>query len=156
MRFSDLARSLPRASRDTLAETLLELQRAGVIEHAPFHPDYRLTSSGSLLGDAAIDAAAAVTDPETTRVALKKWPMLALVAIGRGAQRFNDVKTALPGLTSGALAPTLKDLEGAGLVTRVVSEAYPPGVSYRLTPEGEQLFPPMDRLIRAAAAAAAT
>ena len=156
MRFTELSRSLPRASRDTLAETLSELQRAGVIEHAPFDPAYRLTPRGAELGEAAVEAVAAVNEAETVRAALKKWPMLVMVAVGRGATRFNDVKAELPGITSGALAPALKDLEEAGLVVRLVTETYPPAVAYALTDAGDELFPVMDRLVRAAAVAAAT
>jgi DNA-binding HxlR family transcriptional regulator len=152
-RYTDLAAGLANASRDTLAETLAELQRAGAVAHRPFHPAYHLTIAGQQLGDPAVGAVEAVRKSGTQRVALKKWPMLVLVAVGRGARRFNDVKAVLPGITSGALAPALKDLEEAGLVDRVVTETYPPAVAYRLTAAGADLFPPMDRLVRAAAMA---
>jgi DNA-binding HxlR family transcriptional regulator len=154
LRFTDLARALRRASRDTLAETLHDLEANGVVERA-LDGRYRLTAMGRKLGDAAVDAASAVTDRATGDLALKKWPMLVLVAIGRGHCRFNEIKAALPGITSGALAPTLKDLQAAGLVERDVEEGYPPLVAYRLTPAGWTLFPPMDAIIRAAEEAAA-
>jgi DNA-binding HxlR family transcriptional regulator len=154
-RFTDLARQVPRASRDTLAETLAELQAAGAITKPASDTKYRLTAAGERLGEAAVAAAQAVNTEALLRVALKKWPMVALVAVGRGCRRFNDVKAALPGVTSGALAPALKDLEAIGLVRRVLREDYPPSAAYELTDDGEALFPVMDAIVRAAVAAAA-
>ncbi|MCA9864313.1 MAG: helix-turn-helix transcriptional regulator [Thermomicrobiales bacterium] len=150
-RFSALAAHLPNASRDTLTATLQDLQMGGIIRHAG--DSYELTAAGALTGDAALGAVAVVRDLGIRAIALKKWPMMVLVAIGRGSHRFNDVKAVLPGLTSGALAPALKDLEAAGLVARSVSDGYPPTVSYRLTSSGEALFPAMDHMVRAAQAA---
>jgi DNA-binding HxlR family transcriptional regulator len=149
-RFTDLVQRLPRASRDTLAETLNELQAAGAIAREGPDTRYRLTAAGDRLGEAALEAVATAGTPDLVRVALKKWPMLALVAVGRGCGRFNEVKAALPGVTSGALAPALKDLEAVGLVAREVQEGYPPSVLYVLTPDGARVFPVMDEIARAA------
>ncbi len=151
LRFTDLSRAVSGASRDTLAETLVELQRAGVIERAPKEAGYQLTGTGAQLGDATTAAAAAVESEEVLRAALKKWPMIVLVAVGRGAVRFNEIKALVPGITSGALAPALKDLETAGLVRRDVTGGYPPAVGYVLDEEGLRLFPTMDELVRCCA-----
>ena len=147
-RFGGLAVQLRQASRDTLTETLRELEAAGVISREA--GTYALTAQGTLLGDAALGAIAAVQREEILAIALKKWPMMVMVAVGRGCNRFNEIKSRLPGLTSGALAPALKDLEQAGLVERRVAEAYPPAVAYLLTARGERAFPAMDQMIRAA------
>lgn len=79
------------------------------------------------------------------------WPMLVLVANGRGATRFNALKKALPGVTSGALAPASKDLEAAGLLARSLEPGFPPTTAYHLTIAGAAIFPLMDALIAAAA-----
>lgn len=151
-RFGGLAAHLSQASRDTLTETLRELEAAGVIRHTG--GEYALTEGGASIGDAALGAVAVVRGSDILAIALKKWPMMVLVAIGRGCGRFNDLKTRMPGLTSGALAPALKDLERTGLVERRVAEGYPPAVTYGLTKRGEDVFPPMDTLVRAAQLAA--
>lgn len=151
-RFGALAANLSQASRDTLTETLRDLEQAGVITRGPGM--YALTAQGKLLGDAALGAIAVVQSEEILAIALKKWPMMVMVAVGRGCHRFNEIKGRLPGLTSGALAPALKDLERTGLVERRVAEGYPPTVAYVLTPRGERVFPAMDGMIRAAALAA--
>jgi DNA-binding HxlR family transcriptional regulator len=153
-RFTDLARWLESASRDTLVETLNDLQGAGVILRDK-GGRYTLVATAAGIGPAAREAVAVVTSEEIGRLALKKWPMLVLVAVGRGVRRFNDVKAALPGLGSGALAAALKDLEAAGLVSRTVDKAYPPVVSYGLTRTGRDVFPAMDGLCLAAAGAIA-
>jgi DNA-binding HxlR family transcriptional regulator len=154
MRFTALLHALNGASRDTLTETLTDLQRAGVIRHDAERAHYCLTPRGERLSEAAVGAVVAVRDnPEFVRVALKKWPMLVLVAIGRGIGRFNALKSALPGITSGALAPALKDLEAADLVERHIADGYPPPVEYRLSEAGQRMFPAMDVLVRAAAEA---
>jgi DNA-binding HxlR family transcriptional regulator len=155
LRFSELAETLSRASRDTLAETLRDLKHAGVIAQRPANGAYALTPAGERIGDACEAAVAVVRTETMLRVALKKWPMLVLVAVGRGCRRFNDIKAVLPGITSGALAPALKDLEDAGFLRREVAGGYPPAVTYRLTAEGEALFPTMDTVVRAATAAVA-
>ncbi|MGD9935315.1 MAG: winged helix-turn-helix transcriptional regulator [Dehalococcoidia bacterium] len=147
-RFGGLAGQLRQASRDTLTETLRELEAAGVIRHDA--DIYGLTPQGTLLGDAALGAIAAVQSEEILGIALKKWPMMVMTAVGRGCSRFNEVKARVPGLTSGALAPALKDLERAGLVERRVADGYPPPVTYALTARGERVFPAMDQMVRAA------
>jgi DNA-binding HxlR family transcriptional regulator len=151
LRFTDIAGELTRASRDTLAETLLELQAAGVIEKR-VDGRYALTPAGEGLGDATRAAVEAVVSNDVLQVALKKWPIAVMVVVGRGAARFNEIKALLPGITSGALAPALKALEAAGLVERSVSTGYPPVTAYRLGAVGERLFPVMDHLVRTAAA----
>jgi len=144
------------AARDTLAETLRRLEEAGVIQREPAPRSARcsLTPAGVAVGAACVEAVEAVLAMDLVDLALRKWPMLVLVAVGRGATRFNQLRAELPGITPRALTLALKDLQAAGLVQRTVEHTYPPSTLYDLTPRGQQLFPVMDRLCRAAEAAA--
>ena len=74
-------------------------------------------------------------------VALKKWPMLVLVAINRGGSRFGEIKELLPGITPRALTAALRDLQAAGLAGRTITEAWPPHTVYELTELARQLLP---------------
>lgn len=151
--FAHLAREL-RASRDTLAGTLERMEENGVVVRlAGERPLWDLTPIGREVGAACIEAVAAVgraQSPEVLSLALRKWPMLVLIAIGRGGRRYNELKGMLPGITARALALALKDLQAQELVSRVVDDGYPPAATYTLTPAGEGLFPAMDAIGRAA------
>jgi DNA-binding HxlR family transcriptional regulator len=139
------------ASRDTLSETLSNLIATGLVMKNPgyghpMRPEYVLTPAGRGVGEACIGAVEVVRESGTLQVALKKWPMIVLIAIGRGVCRFNELKEVLPGITPRALAGALRDLANAGLADRTVTEDYPPSTFYRLTPLGLELFPAMDVL----------
>lgn len=155
LRFADLARRLA-ASRDTLTETLTRLEASGVVTHETgvSRPHYCLTPMGERVGDAALATVEAIAGTDLLPVALKKWPMLVAVAIGRGATRYNEMKAMLPGITARALALALKDLQAAGLIEREVSHGYPPVARYSLSARGRALFPVLDRLCVAAEDAA--
>ena len=62
-----------------------------------------------------------------------------LVAAHSGAVRFNEFRQVLGGLPARTLAARLTELEEAGLLQRVVVDARPPRVEYRLTGRGERL-----------------
>ena len=151
--FAHLARAMG-ASRDTLAHTLERMEENGLVtRHAGERPLWSLTAIGREVGAACIDAVRAVEEfhqQEILNLALRKWPMLVITAIGRGGRRYNELKTMLPGVTARALALALKDLQAAGLVTRTVQDGYPPAAVYTLSESGEQLFPAMDLVCRAA------
>ncbi len=151
---ADLQRAF-HAARDTLAVTLRQLERAGVIARTagPRGTVCSLTPAGLAVGAACIDAVEAVRAMDLVPLALKKWPMLVLTAIGRGANRYSRIQDDLPGITPRALALALKDLQAAGLVDRTVEHSYPPASIYTLSPRGAELFPVMDRLCQSAEAA---
>lgn len=150
LRFADLARRLA-ASRDTLTDTIARLEASGVVTHESGvpRPHYHLTHMGEQVGDAALATVAAIRGTDLLPIALKKWPMLVAVAIGRGAERYNEMKAMLPGITARALALALKDLQAAGMVDREVSHGYPPVARYSLSEDGLQIFPVLDRLCTA-------
>ncbi len=72
--------------------------------------------------------------------------MPTLHALGQGSRRFPTLRASLPGATPRALTLALKDLDGAGLVQRRVTDDYPPATVYRLTRRGRSLSPILERL----------
>ncbi len=147
MPFAGLTGALP-ASRDTIAETLLKLEANGVIvrEHSERRTHYALTPLGLDVGSACVPLLKLVGESDLRAVGLKKWPLLVAVALGRGAERYNEAKAALPGITARALALALKDLQSVGLVDRTVEHGYPPSPHYQLTQRGRDLFPALNAL----------
>jgi DNA-binding HxlR family transcriptional regulator len=140
--------SLSRESlRDTLDDLIARdyLMRNPGVGH-PMRPEYLLTEDGH---DAAPHAAAIMRSLRARGledIALRKWSLPTLYAIGRGVRRFNLLKSLLPDVTPRALTLALKDLEEAGLVSRTVSNAYPPGVSYRLRASAKPLLQTLSRM----------
>lgn len=152
--FAALAAALA-ASRDTLTDTLSKLEANGVIfrQRPGKKTQYALTPLGADVGAKCVPLVEMVRETEVLSVALKKWPMLVAVALGRGATRYNEAKAALPGITARALAMALKDLQSVGLVERTVDHGYPPAPNYELSEKGRRLFPALDALCRACEAA---
>jgi DNA-binding HxlR family transcriptional regulator len=74
-----------------------------------------------------------------------------LLAAHSGAVRFNEFKRVLVGLPARTLVTRLLEAEEAGLLERVVVDARPPRVEYRLTGRGRKL----SRVVEALAAWAA-
>lgn len=58
-----------------------------------------------------------------------------------GRLRYGELHRRLSAVSTHILTKQLRELEGAGLITRTVSEGFPPCVEYRLTSEGESLRP---------------
>lgn len=148
--FADLNRRIA-ASRDTLTETLDDLEANGILRRSGDGRAraFELTANGKAVGAACLTAVGVVRESQTLDVALKKWPMLALVAMARGAGRFGELMDALPGVTPRALAQALKDLEGEQLATREVIAGYPPVTAYALTDRGWSIQPAMEGVVTA-------
>lgn len=134
-RFVALANRLS-IGRDSLTRTLAALVSGGLVMRNPgyghpLRPEYVLSEEG--------ERVAAVCERLLSKldgvggIALRKWSMPVVRALGSKPLRFSELQTALPGVTSRALALALKDLQGAGLVERLVTDDYPPGTLYRLT-----------------------
>jgi DNA-binding HxlR family transcriptional regulator len=69
-----------------------------------------------------------------------RWNMLIVrELVLQGDCRYTDLQNGLPGIATNLLAERLRDLEGAGIVTR--EEAPPPIATtlFRLTPRGQEL-----------------
>jgi len=78
-----------------------------------------------------------------------RWTLLIVrELVERGACRYTDLRSGLPGIASNLLAERLRELEQAGVIAR---EDAPPPIAtalFRLTPRGEQLRPVLDGLTR--------
>jgi len=78
-----------------------------------------------------------------------RWTLLIVRELAlRGACRYTDIRSGLPGIASNLLADRLRELERAGVVAR---EDAPPPIAttlFSLTPRGEQLRAVLDDLTR--------
>lgn len=125
-------------SRDSLKRTLMEMSEDGWLKKNPgyghpLRPEYILTEAGRDVGPACAKIVAFLAEQNIADVGLQKWSIPILVALAKGATRFSEIKTALPGVTPRAITLALKDLCDVGLSERVVIGGYPPTSIYRLT-----------------------
>jgi len=81
----------------------------------------------------------------------RRWTISILYASYDGATRFNEFRQALGPIPPATLATRLAELEDASVFERVVVDARPPLVEYRLTPRGQALKEAVEALLRAAA-----
>lgn len=143
-RFVTLAHRLG-LGRESLTRTLAALVSAGLVERNPgyghpLRPEYILTGAGKRLGPHAVALADALAALELRDVGLRKWSMPVVFALAPdGGRRFSELRAALPGSTPRAMTFALKDLAGAGLVERTVTDGFPPGTVYRLTRRADQV-----------------
>ncbi len=68
----------------------------------------------------------------------RRWLLSVLYAAHSGALRFNEFKQILGEVPPRTLAQRLSELEEAGLLDRMVIDARPPRVEYRLTRKGRE------------------
>jgi|SRR4051812_38398585 DNA-binding HxlR family transcriptional regulator len=92
------------------------------------------------------------TEVWSTRVSLaridNKWTAMVVLALGRGALRFGDLRTIAEGVSAKVLTETLRDLERDGLLVRHVHSEMPPRVEYELTDLGRSLHTPLRAIAR--------
>ena len=69
----------------------------------------------------------------------RRWTVSILWASHEGALRFNEFLQVLGSVPPGTLTARLSELEEAGVLERVVIDARPPRVEYRLTVAGRKL-----------------
>lgn len=69
----------------------------------------------------------------------KRWNGVILRELLLGATRFTEISQSVPGLTDKMLTARLRELETAGLVTRVVHPETPVRIEYLLTEMGRDL-----------------
>ncbi len=71
----------------------------------------------------------------------RRWLLSIVYASLAGAQRFNEFRQAVEGISPKTLSDRLVELEKAGVLERRVIPASPPYAEYRLTPRGRRLAP---------------
>ncbi len=70
-----------------------------------------------------------------------KWSIYTVLQLGQNEKiRFNELRSAIKGISQRMLTVTLRSLEKNGLVSRTVYHEIPPRVEYQLTPLGESLL----------------
>ena len=80
---------------------------------------------------------------QASEVVAQRWVPLIVREIMVGYHRFNEIRRALPLISPSVLAQRLKSLEDDGVIHRRNDAR---GVSYHLTPAGEELRPIVDQL----------
>jgi DNA-binding HxlR family transcriptional regulator len=78
----------------------------------------------------------------------RRWAVSILYASSEGAIRFNEFRQAVGAIPPRTLAQRLVELEEAGILDRVVLDARPPRVEYRLTQDGRRLLMVVDAVVR--------
>lgn len=70
-----------------------------------------------------------------------KWKGIVLYYLLDGRLRFSELKRKIGCVTQRMLTKQLRELEGTGLVNRIVYAEVPPRVEYELTEQGQSLQP---------------
>jgi len=68
-----------------------------------------------------------------------RWTIVLLRELSAGSTRFNDLRRGVPRMSPALLSQRLRDLQAAGVVTRVTTTSGQP--EYRLTEAGRELTP---------------
>ena len=70
-----------------------------------------------------------------------RWTLVLLRELVAGSTRFNELRRGVPRMSPALLSKRLKDLEAAGVVTRIPVKGEPGVFEYRLTEAGQDLRP---------------
>jgi DNA-binding HxlR family transcriptional regulator len=76
------------------------------------------------------------------------WSVVVVFGLGRGPQRYSDLRERIGGISKKMLTQTLRKLERNKLVERRTLATAPAGVEYRLTQLGQSLLGPVSVLAR--------
>jgi DNA-binding HxlR family transcriptional regulator len=68
-----------------------------------------------------------------------KWKVPIICELFSGTRRYGELRKSLPGITQCVLTSQLRELQTAGVVSRIVYPTTPPAVEYSLTARGEAL-----------------
>jgi DNA-binding HxlR family transcriptional regulator len=69
----------------------------------------------------------------------RRWTLGTIYACSSGAERFNEFRQSLPGISPTTLSDRLEQLEAAGILQRRLIPGRPPHAEYRLTATGRRL-----------------
>ncbi|GHO80117.1 transcriptional regulator [Ktedonobacter sp. SOSP1-85] len=76
----------------------------------------------------------------------KRWTGLILATLLHGPKRFGEITMAVEGLSDRMLSDRMRELEGEGIVERVVYPDIPVRVEYHLTDKGHNLEPVIEAI----------
>lgn len=76
----------------------------------------------------------------------KRWTGLIIRVLLTGPKRFKDMTEIITNVSSKVLTERLKELESAGIITRVVYPEMPVRIEYCLSEKGQDLLPVLDEL----------
>ncbi len=143
------------APRDTVRRTLEGLAAMGLARRNPgyghpLRPEWILTAAGERLAPRCGGLLRGIGDARMEEAARRKWAFPILLALLDGRDRFSAIGSVIPGVTARALAQTLRELEGAGVVRRRVVDDRPPRVVYTASRSGRRLGPALRALANVA------
>ncbi len=145
VRPSTVSHRLWRASRYGLNATLVDL-----VDHELVRRDaggyFSLTSRGRHIARVGGRLLFQLRQLRVEDVALRKWSLPVILALSERGKRFNALRRCLPGTTARALAATLKNLQHAELVERIVFLTYAPQTYYYLRFRTKRLVPLLAQL----------
>jgi DNA-binding HxlR family transcriptional regulator len=75
-----------------------------------------------------------------------RWTGAVIQLLLRGPTRYGALRDAVPDISDRMLSERLRELEGEGIVERLVYPETPVRVEYKLTPKGEALEPTLKAL----------
>lgn len=101
-------------------------ERPGSLDHEPAACDQALARAFGFLG--------------------KRWNGILLATLVQGPAGYAELKRAVTGISDPVLSDRLKELAGAGLITRQVADDPPVSVTYRVTEAGHALLPALKAL----------
>jgi len=77
-----------------------------------------------------------------------RWKLVILFHLfGGRVMRFSELERAIPSVSQKMLTQQLRQMEGDGIVRRIVHHQVPPKVEYGLTDWGQTLCPALDALL---------
>jgi len=140
------------APRSAFAGSMARLIEMRLVQRNPGHghplrPEYVLTDAGRVAGAAMMGALSPGLQAGTLNLMRRTWSLPVLGAL-RQPSHFGQIATRLSPVTDRALSQSLKALENAELVTRIVrSELRPPRAIYARSALGAEVALPLDRQI---------
>ncbi len=75
-----------------------------------------------------------------------RWTLVILRDLADGPMRFSELENSSEGISPRTLADRLRQMEGAGLISRESFREIPPRVEYSLTSKGAATLPVIDAL----------
>ena len=75
-----------------------------------------------------------------------RWTVVVLRELIAGSTRFNDLRRGLPRMSSALLSQRLKQMERAGVISRIKAKREPGRFEYQLTQSGRELQPLIESL----------